>query len=66
MRVTNIYPGETDTPILEQRPVPPPPERRVQMLRSEDVAAMALAVARLPARAVVPEIVITPRYMPFA
>lgn len=66
VRVTNLYPGETETPILDQRPVPPTAEHRARMLQPEDVAAMAVAVAKLPPRAVVPEIVITPRHMPFA
>lgn len=66
VRVTNIYPGETETPILDKRPVPPSAEHRARMLQPEDVAALAVAVARLPARATVPEIVITPRHMPFA
>ncbi|QDT36066.1 SDR family oxidoreductase [Stratiformator vulcanicus] len=64
VRVTNIYPGETNTPIVDRRPTPPPPERRAAMLQPDDVAAMALTVALLPPRAVVPEIVITPRHMP--
>ena len=64
VRVTNLYPGETETPILDKRPVPPTPEQRARMLQPEDVAAMAVAVAKLPPRATVPEIVITPRHMP--
>lgn len=64
--VTNLYPGETNTPILDKRPVPPPPERRAQMVDPEDIASMVLAVARLHPRATVPEIVITPRHMPLA
>jgi NADP-dependent 3-hydroxy acid dehydrogenase YdfG len=64
VRVTNLYPGETETPILDKRPVPPSAEQRARMLQPEDVAAMAIAVAKLPPRAVVPEIVITPRHMP--
>jgi NADP-dependent 3-hydroxy acid dehydrogenase YdfG len=64
VRVTNLFPGETETPILDKRPVPPSAEQRARMLQPEDVAAMAIAVAKLPARAVVPEIVITPRHMP--
>ncbi len=64
VRVTNLYPGETETPILDQRPVPPSAEQRARMLQPEDVAAMAVAVAKLPARATVPELVITPRHMP--
>lgn len=66
VRVTNLYPGETETPILKKRPVPPSAEQRARMLQPEDVAAMAVAVARLPARATIPEIVITPRHMPYA
>ena len=64
VRVTNIIPGETETPILAKRPVPPTPEQRARMLQPEDVAALAVAVAKLPPRATVPEIVITPRHMP--
>lgn len=64
VRVTNIYPGETETPILAKRPVPPSAEQRARMLQPEDVADMVVAVAKLPARATVPEIVITPRHMP--
>lgn len=65
VRVTNLYPGETETPILDKRPVPPSAEQRARMLQPEDVAAIAVAVAKLPPRATVPEIVITPRHMPF-
>ena len=64
VRVTNIYPGETETPILNKRPVPPSAEQRARMLQPEDVADMVVAVAKLPPRAIVPEIVITPRHMP--
>ncbi len=63
VRVTNLYPGETETPLLDKRPVPPPPEQRANMLQPEDVAAMAIAVAMLPPRATVPELIITPRHM---
>jgi len=60
VRVTNVYPGEVDTPLLEQRPEPVSRERRQAMLQPEDVAAMVVAICRLPARAHVPEIVIKP------
>jgi len=63
IKVTNIYPGETNTPIVDKRPSPPPPERRAQMLQPEDIAACVVAVAKLPPRAVVPELVITPPHM---
>lgn len=64
VRVTNIYPGEVDTPILEQRPVMPSAEQRAQMLQPEDFGLLVVGLARLPARALVSEVVITPTYMP--
>ncbi|MHA3772444.1 SDR family oxidoreductase [Verrucomicrobiota bacterium sgz303538] len=66
VRVTNVYPGDTNTPILDKRPEPPSQERRAQMLQPEDVANMVVAVAKLPPRAVVPELVITPWYTAFS
>jgi len=66
IHVTNIYPGEVNTPILAQRPTPVPPDKLVQMLMPEDIAAMVVTVAKLPPRAVVPEIVITPLYQEYA
>ncbi len=60
IRVTNVYPGEVDTPILENRPVPVTPEHRARILQSDDVAAAALFVAGLPPHVSVPELVIKP------
>jgi NAD(P)-dependent dehydrogenase (short-subunit alcohol dehydrogenase family) len=60
IRVSNIYPGEVDTPILVNRPQPVTEAHRQSMLRSEDVAAAVLFVAALPPRASVPELVIKP------
>ena len=65
IRVTNIYPGEVDTPILEKRPLPVTNEHRSRMLKAEDVAAAVLMVARLPNRAHVPELVIKPTYQDY-
>ncbi len=66
IHVTNIYPGEVDTPILADRPTPVPPEKLARMLKPEDIAACVVTIARLPARAVVPELVITPLYQEYA
>ncbi|MBA7634706.1 putative oxidoreductase [subsurface metagenome] len=63
IKVTNIYPGETNTPIIDKRPSPPPPEKRAKMLQPEDIAACVVAVAKLPPRAVVSELIITPPHM---
>lgn len=66
IRVTNVYPGEVNTPILAQRPTPVPPEKLEKMLLPEDIAALVLTIAKLPARARVPEVVITPLYQEYA
>jgi len=60
IRVCNIYPGEIDTPILENRPTPVSAEHRQRILRPEDVAAAILFVAALPPHVSVPELVIKP------
>ena len=60
IRVTNVYPGEVDTPILEQRPTPVTEEHRQKMLLPEDVAQVVVGLACLPDRVHVPEIVIKP------
>jgi NADP-dependent 3-hydroxy acid dehydrogenase YdfG len=60
IRVSNIYPGEVDTPILEVRPQPVGEEHRQRILKAEDVAAAVRFVATLPPRVSVPELVIKP------
>ena len=66
IRVTNIYPGEVNTPILAQRPVPVPDEKKAQMVQPDDVAAVVITLAKLPDRVLVPELVITPMYQEYA
>jgi len=60
IRACSIFPGEVDTPIMEDRPVKPPPEALATMLQPEDVAEAVLLVAALPQRALIEEIVIRP------
>jgi NAD(P)-dependent dehydrogenase (short-subunit alcohol dehydrogenase family) len=60
VRVTSVYPGEVDTPILANRPSPITEDHRKTILQPEDVAAAVLMIASLPPRATVPELVITP------
>ena len=66
IHVTNVYPGEVNTPILADRPTPVPPEKLVQMLMPEDIASLVVTIAKLPHRALVPELVITPLYQEYA
>jgi NADP-dependent 3-hydroxy acid dehydrogenase YdfG len=60
VRVSNIYPGEVDTPILEVRPTPVTPEHRAKILKPDDVAAAVLFVAIQPPHVSIPELVIKP------
>lgn len=60
IRITNLFPGEVNTPILDKRPVPPPPEHRASILQPEDVAQAVLMLAELHPRAHVPELVLKP------
>lgn len=66
IRVTNIYPGEVDTPILEQRPQPVTDDHRATMLQPEDFAEIVVAIANLPPRAHVAEMVIKPTVQSYA
>lgn len=65
IRITNLYPGEVNTPILDHRPVPVPDERKAQMVQPDDVGVMVVAIAKLPPTAHVSEIVIKPSYQEF-
>jgi NAD(P)-dependent dehydrogenase (short-subunit alcohol dehydrogenase family) len=60
IRVTNVYPGEANTPLLEQRPQPVSDERKAAMLQPEDLGALAVLIACLPPRAHIPEVIIKP------
>jgi NADP-dependent 3-hydroxy acid dehydrogenase YdfG len=60
IRVCNIYPGEVDTPILENRPQAVTAEQRQMILQPDDVAQAVEFVASLPPRVSVPELVIKP------
>lgn len=60
VRVTNVYPGEVNTPILDKRPVPVTAEHRAAILQPDDIASVVLTICQLPPRAHVPEIVIKP------
>ncbi|VTS02449.1 SDR family oxidoreductase [Tuwongella immobilis] len=60
IRVSNIFPGEIDTPILEVRPNPVTEEARKVILKPADVASAVLFVATLPPHVSVPELIIKP------
>ncbi|MEM9588424.1 MAG: SDR family NAD(P)-dependent oxidoreductase [Planctomycetota bacterium] len=60
VRITNVYPGEVNTPILENRPVAVSDEHKQSILQPEDIASVVATICALPPRANVPEVVIKP------
>lgn len=60
VRVTNLYPGEVNTPILENRPVEVTDEQKSRMVQPEDVGKLMVTIAALPPRAHVPEVILKP------
>jgi NADP-dependent 3-hydroxy acid dehydrogenase YdfG len=60
IRTCVVCPGLVDTELLVNRPVKPSAEVLAKALQPQDVAEMILAVAKLPARAVVHELQILP------
>jgi NAD(P)-dependent dehydrogenase (short-subunit alcohol dehydrogenase family) len=61
IRACAIFPGDIDTPLLDKRPAPPPPEARSRMMLPEDIAQCALLAINLPPRTIVEEILVRPR-----
>jgi NADP-dependent 3-hydroxy acid dehydrogenase YdfG len=57
-----IMPGEVNTPIMDQRPVPPSQETRARMLQSEDLGRVIRFVAESPAHVCLNEILISPTW----
>lgn len=60
VRITNVYPGEVNTPILENRATPVSQEHKDSILQPEDIASVVVTICALPPRANVPEVVIKP------
>ncbi|HYO79967.1 MAG TPA: SDR family oxidoreductase [Bryobacteraceae bacterium] len=60
IRTCAVCPGLVETEILEKRPVKPSAETLAKALQPEDVAEIILSVAKLPARAAIPELQIMP------
>ena len=60
IRATTVMPAEVDTPILENRPLPPGEKARATMMQAEDVARAILLAVTLPPRTVIEEIIMSP------
>jgi NADP-dependent 3-hydroxy acid dehydrogenase YdfG len=60
IRACVICPGEVNTPILDKRPIPVPPEVRARMLQPADMGETIRFLARLPPHVCISELVIAP------
>ena len=60
IRTCVVCPGLVDSELMEKRPVKPTAETLAKALQPEDVAELIVGIAKLPARAAVPEVEILP------
>ena len=63
IRSCTIYPAEVDTPILDNRPLPPDAKARSTMMHPEDIAEAILLCMRMPQRTIVQDLVVSPTIM---
>lgn len=60
IRATTILPAEVDTPILDNRPLPPDQDARDTLMKPEDIADTILLCAALPQRTMIEQVVLVP------
>lgn len=61
VRACSIFPRDVNTPLLDNRPHPPPADVRARMLQPEDLAACVWLAATLPPHAILDEITLSTR-----
>ena len=57
-----ICPGEVETPILDNRPIPVSKEDRTKLIQTEDIAEIIVFILKMPERVTLNEIIITPTH----
>ena len=60
IRSCTIYPAEVDTPILDNRPLPPDEQARSTMMQPEDIAETILLCMRMPHRTIIQDLIVSP------
>jgi NADP-dependent 3-hydroxy acid dehydrogenase YdfG len=66
IRITSIFPGEVNTPMIRKRPVPPDEQQQAAMLQPGDVGEVVAMLACLPPHVHIPELIIKPLHQPYA
>ena len=59
IRCMTVFPGEVDTPILDNRPLPPDASARATMMMPEDIADVIALAVSLPRRTTMLEVSLT-------
>jgi len=62
IRSTSFCPAETNTEMLDRRPIPVPVGEKARLMQPDDLAQVMRMLALLPARTCVTEIVMAPTY----
>ena len=60
IRSCTIYPAEVDTPILDNRPLPPDEQARSTMMQPEDIAETILLCMRMPHSTIIQDLIVSP------
>ncbi len=63
VRASVLIPGEVDTPIMDNRPIPPTAEDRTTMIGVEECAEALVMMVGLPKRSTISELVMKPTMM---
>ena len=63
VRACVLIPGEIDTPIMDNRPIPPSTEDRTTMIGAEECAEAMVMMVGLPKRSTISELQMKPTMM---
>lgn len=63
VRASVLIPGEVDTPIMDNRPIPPTADDRTTMIGVDECVEALLTIVGLPKRSTISELVIKPTIM---
>lgn len=63
VRASVLIPGEVDTPIMDNRPIPPTAEDRTTMIGVEECAEALVMMVGLPKRSTISELIMKPTMM---
>ncbi|ETW97348.1 MAG: hypothetical protein ETSY1_23080 [Candidatus Entotheonella factor] len=63
VRASVLIPGEVDTPIMDNRPIPPSAEDRTTMIGVEECAEALVMMVGLPKRSTITELIMKPTMM---